>query len=210
MKNLIIIGAGGYGREVSEFAKEACGYGEEFVVKGFIDDTEEPLGRFSGYPPVVGRIVDYVPQSDDVFVCAIGDIMGRKKCTEMIESRGGQFISLVSIYSTLRQGSCIGRGCIIQNVCNISCDCVVGDHVHMQGGDVIGHDTRIGNWCFLHTGVHLGGGALIGEGVHLYPYAIVHPHKRVGDYATVGAGAFVLRNVPAHRTVYGNPGKLLS
>ena len=37
MKNLIIIGAGGYGREMSEFAKEACGYGEEFVVKGFID-----------------------------------------------------------------------------------------------------------------------------------------------------------------------------
>ncbi len=209
MKNLIIIGAGGYGREVSEFAKEAHGYGNEFIVKGFIDDTEDPLDRFRGYPPVIGRITDYKPQHDDVFVCAIGDISGRKKCTEMVVARGGEFISLVGIYSTLRQGAHIGRGCIIQNVCNLSCDCVVGDHVHMQGGDVIGHDVCIGNWCHLHTGVHLGGGAFIGEGVHLYPYAIVHPRKKVGNYATVGAGAFVIRNIPAHRTAYGNPAKLL-
>ena len=80
----------------------------------------------------------------------------------------------------------------------------------MQGMDIIGHDVRIGKWSFLHTGVHLGGGSFIGEGVHLYPYAIVHPHKKVDDYATVGAGAFVFRNIPARRTVYGNPGKILS
>lgn len=210
MKNLIIIGAGGYGREVSEFAKKARGYGEEFVVKGFIDDTEEPLGRFSGYPSVVGRIMDYVPQPSDVFVCAIGDVMGRKKCTEMIEARGGQFISLISMNTACRHGASIGRGCVIQGGCCLSCDCIIDDHVHMQGMDIIGHDARIGKWSFLHTGVHLGGGALVGEGVHLYPYAIVHPRKKVGDYATVGAGAFVIRNIPAHRTVYGNPAKLLS
>ncbi len=138
MKNLIIIGAGGYGREVSEFAKGARGYGEEFVVKGFIDDTEDPLGRFSGYPPVVGRIADYMPRPDDAFVCAIGDIVGRKKCTEMIEERGGEFISLISIYATYRRGVSVGKGCVIQHFCNVSCDCTVEDHVHMQGGDIIG------------------------------------------------------------------------
>ena len=40
MKQLIIIGAGGFGRETYCTAKESIGYGEEYVIKGFLDDTQ--------------------------------------------------------------------------------------------------------------------------------------------------------------------------
>ena len=39
MKNLIIIAAAGMGRTLYDMSRESRGYGEEFVVKGFIDAT---------------------------------------------------------------------------------------------------------------------------------------------------------------------------
>ena len=39
MENLIIIGAGGMGRTFYDWVRECVGYGERFVIKGFIDDN---------------------------------------------------------------------------------------------------------------------------------------------------------------------------
>ena len=51
MKNLIIIGAGGFGRELLSAAREAIGFGEQFRVKGYLDANPAALDRFVGYPP---------------------------------------------------------------------------------------------------------------------------------------------------------------
>ena len=37
MKNLVIIGAGSYGREIYNLALECKGYGTDFIIKGFVD-----------------------------------------------------------------------------------------------------------------------------------------------------------------------------
>ena len=54
MKHLLIVGAGGFGREMFGAAREAVGYGMEFDIKGFIDARLDALAAFEGYPPVVG------------------------------------------------------------------------------------------------------------------------------------------------------------
>ena len=41
MKRLLIVGAGGFGREMFAAAREALGYGEDFIVAGFLDDNKE-------------------------------------------------------------------------------------------------------------------------------------------------------------------------
>ena len=86
MKNLIIIGAGGMGRTVYSNALESVGYGEKFVVKGFIDDNLKALEGFPNYPPVIGTIRDYQPQKNDVFVSSIGGA-SRKACMETVLKR---------------------------------------------------------------------------------------------------------------------------
>ena len=207
MDKLVIIGAGGYGRVLCNFATQAKGYGRDFTLKGFIDDTEAPLRNYSGYPPVLSKISEYEPEPGDVFICAIGDIAGRKKCSELIEGRGGRFISLISRNATIERNSVVGRGCVVQTGAQISCDCRVSEHVHIQGLCIVGHDVEIGAWSFLHCGAFIGGASRIGEGVRIYPYALVHPRKKIGDYATIGAGAFIIRSVAPHATMYGNPAK---
>ena len=48
MKNLIIIGAGGMGRQVCLFAQECKGFEKEYVIKGFLDDNPHAMEGFDG------------------------------------------------------------------------------------------------------------------------------------------------------------------
>ena len=54
MKHLVIIGAGGYGREMYGAALGAVGYATAFDVKGYLDARADALEGFAGYPPVIG------------------------------------------------------------------------------------------------------------------------------------------------------------
>ena len=79
MKNLVIIGAGGMGKELSWFAQSCIGFNKEFIIKGFIDDNLHALDGFDGYPPLLGTIRDYQPEKDDVFANSIGDVNLKKE-----------------------------------------------------------------------------------------------------------------------------------
>lgn len=209
MKQLVIIGAGGFGREVHNMVPFCRGYGEQFVIKGFINDLTDALDGYAGYAPIIGTIQDYVPEPDDVFICAIGDIEGRKKCVQMLLSRGAEFISLVHKTAGWDRNTVIGRGCILCTRVGISCDCKIGDFTIFQDECLVGHDSVIGDFCMFHIRGFVAGRVTIGNGVHVGPAAMIHPDKQIGDGATVGAGSFVIRNVKSGNTVYGNPAKLL-
>ncbi len=185
------------------------GYGDQFVIKGFINDITDALDGFEGYAPIIGTIQDYVPEPDDVFICAIGDIAGRKKCVQLLLERGAEFISLVHKTAGWNRNTTIGKGCVLGIRVGISCDCKIGDFTILQDECLVGHDTVIGDFCHFHARAFIAGRVTIGDDVHVGPYAMVYPGKSVGSSATVGAGSFVIRNVKSGSTVYGNPAKKL-
>lgn len=205
MKNLLIIGARGFGREVYNLALESVGYGSEFVVKGFLDDKADALNGFNGYPSIVSSVENYEILPDDVFCCALGDVQYKKKYVEIVKNKGGKFISLIHSTSFISRNTTIGEGAIILDNNHISCDLTIGDFVTIQPFCAIGHDVRIGNFCHINAQSFLGGEVIVGDFVTLNTGAIVLPHKTVNTGATVGAGSVVLRNVPSNVTVYGNP-----
>lgn len=59
MKNLLIIGARGFGREIYNLALESIGYGTEFTIKGFLDDKKEALDGYDGYPSIISSVENY-------------------------------------------------------------------------------------------------------------------------------------------------------
>lgn len=209
MKNLLIIGARGWGREVYEQAQYSQGYLEEYDIKGFLDDKADALDGMNGYPPILDSVEEYEPQSDDVFICALGDNVWRKHYSEIIMRRGGQFINLIHKLAYVGQNTKLGRGCIISQGVSISCDVTIGDFVNFQRLVDIGHDARIGNYCSLGCKSFMGGGACIDDGTKVQTAAIVLPHVRVGQNCTVGAGAVVIKKVKDGITVFGNPAKVL-
>ena len=89
MKHLIIIGVGGFAREVYWHARSSFGFGTDWDIKGFLDGdvklAPEEYEKLSA--PVLGDINTYVIDSDDVFVCAIAAPAVKKKLIERKERR---------------------------------------------------------------------------------------------------------------------------
>ena len=208
MKNLIIIGAGGMGRTVYSNALESVGYGETFVVKGFIDDNLQALDGFPNYPPIVGTISDYQPQEDDVFVSSIGGA-SRRPCMEEIIRRGGEFMGLIHQTARIYTNARLGKGNFIGAFSVIGNDTVVGDYNMIQSYTVIGHDAHIGSWNRIDTHVTCVGGIVVEDDVNIYTGAVINGKVTVEEGATVAALSFVIRRVKAGTTVMGNPAKRL-
>ena len=208
MRDLIIIGAGGMGRTMYSNALESIGYGEKFVVKGFIDDNINALDNFPNYPPIVGTIKDYVPQHNDVFVSSIGGA-SRKPCMEEIISRGGEFIELIHQTARIYTNVKLGKGNFIGAFAVIGNDAVIGDYNMIQSYTVIGHDVRMGNWNRIDTHVTCVGGIVIEDETNIHTSAVINHNVTIGSGAHVGALSFVIRKVKPGTTVCGNPAKKL-
>lgn len=207
MKNLIIIGAGGFGREVFNTAVESIGYGEDFVVKGFLDDNIHALDNFEGYPPILDTVDAYQPDVKDVFTCAVGVVKTRRMLSERIMAKGGQFITLIHETAYIGKNTKVGEGCIILAGARIHCDVTVGNHVIVQPYSILGHDVKVGDWTLINALADCGGMSKVGEMVTLHTTSFILPQSIIEDGATVGAGSVVLRKVKAGMTVMGVPAK---
>jgi len=208
MKNLIIIGAGGMGRTVYSNALESVGYGEKFVVKGFIDDNLEALDGFPNYPPVIDTIRDYQPQENDVFVSSMGGA-SRRPCMEEIIRRGGEFLDLIHQTARLLTNVKLGKGNFIGAYTVIGNDAVIGDYNMIQSYTIIGHDAKVGNYNRIDTHVTCVGGVVIEDDVNIHTSAVISHNVVVETGAHVGALSFVIKKVKAGTTVMGNPAKKL-
>ena len=208
MKNLIIIGAGGMGRTLFSNAIESIGYGDQFVIKGFIDDNLHALDGFPNYPPVIGTIRDYQPVEDDVFVSSIGGA-SRRPCMEEIINRGGVFIELIHKTARIYTNAKLGKGNFIGAYTVIGNDAEIGDYNMIQSYTVIGHDAKIGSWNRIDTHVTCVGGIVIEDEVNIHTSAVISHKVVVETGAHVGALSFVIRRVKTGTTVMGNPAKRL-
>lgn len=206
MKYLVIIGAGGMGRTIYSNSLDSHGYGEEFLVKGFIDDNLDALKNYPNYPPVIATIKDYVPQENDVFVSSIGG-KARRSCMEEIIQRGGKFIELIHKTARIFNNAKLGKGNFIGAYSVIGNDAEIGDYNMIQAYSVIGHDVKIGSWNRIDTHVTCVGGVIIEDEVNIHTSAVISHGVTVGTGANVGALSFVIRKVKSGTTVCGNPAK---
>jgi len=207
MRHLIIVGAGGYGREMYGAALGAVGYGTEFDVRGFLDGRPDALDGFAGYPPVLGAPETYAPQPDDVFITALGNIASRRRCVRLVEARGGKFISIIHRSAFLGPNVEVGAGSFIAHNVVLTADVCVGRHAAVFHNTSIGHDSVLGDFTHVYAQCSVGGSVRIEEGACVYPGSVVVPRRTVGANAVVGAGSTAVLNVRPGVTVFGCPAK---
>jgi sugar O-acyltransferase (sialic acid O-acetyltransferase NeuD family) len=200
MKNLIIVGAGGFSKEILAWFPQTLDT-SSFKFKGFLDDNPalNPLDS----------IKNYSPQPSDVFVCAIGDPRLKEKVIEILENKNAKFINLIHKTAVVLSDCNSSKGLIVAPFVFISSNVKLGNHVLFNIACSIGHDAKIGGFCSLSPHSVVSGNVSLGEKVLLGSHASIIPGKTIGDNAVVGAGSAVIRNVPEKATVVGVPAKRL-
>lgn len=209
MKHLIIIGAGGYGREAFTQAKQSIGYGKEFIIKGYLDSNLDALKGYKNYPPILGTIEKYTIEESDVFICAIGDVYKRQKTVEEILEKGGVFINIIHKSAIIGENVQLGIGVFISYEVIISNDTTIEDYVLINSRAIIGHDCRIGQYSIVGVNSFIAGSVTIQEEVTIQPKASIKQGLTVEDGAHIGIGSIVIRDVKADTTVFGNPAKII-
>ena len=205
MKNILIIGARGYGREYHEGSIINSGYNQDFVIKGFLDDKADALNDFPGYAPIISSVEDYQIQKDDMFICALGDAQMKAKYIQIIKNKGGHFFTGIHPTAIVYNKAEIGEGVMIAPYCIISANVKIEEFTTIQPFCSFGHDAHIGKFCSIESYTFLGGYTQIGDYVTLHTRSTILPHIKVGNNAIVGAGSVVIKNVKSDTTVFGVP-----
>lgn len=204
-EQLIIIGAGRFGRETFAWAAQAIAHGAPWHIKGFLDDRAAVLDGFDYPTRILGDVDTYPIEEGDVFVGAVGDPRDKVKYYTPVIERGGRFVNVIHPLANLGQNVQLGRGIVMAPFSSVTCDTRIGDHVSIGAFSNVGHDVVVADWGQISSHCGVNGGAALGEGVFLGSHACIAPRQQVGDWAYVGAGSIVLKDVPPNVQVFGNP-----
>lgn len=209
IKDILIIGASGFGREVLQWIKDINKVKETWNILGFLDDNLNALDGYECDYKVVGRIQNWIPKDNEYFVIAIANPVVKEKIVTDMEAKGAKFVSIVHPTALIGEFNHIGRGVVVYPYADITVNTTIGNYVSLLGAK-IGHDAVIGDYTTIcgHCGIN--GHASVGRNVFIGSHVVVAPGKKIGDNAYVGNGSVVVTNIRSGYTVFGNPAKRLN
>lgn len=210
MKDIVIFGAGGLGREVACLIKRINAVHVEWNLLGFYDDGVE-VGVRNEYGAVLGNVQDLVARDKEVAVAiAIGSPKTVKMIVEKLtKNKSLQFPNLISPDFSISDPDnySMGYGNIIQRNCTISCNVHLGNFNILNTGIGLGHDARVGDYNSFMPAVKISGEVTIGDCNFFGVGSIVLQQLKVGNGIKLGAGSVLMRNAKDDLLYLGNPAK---
>lgn len=210
---LVILGAGGFGREASLLVEEINLVEpdhKKLKLLGYIDDNRDLWSKkYRGYP-ILGSwdALSDLPVEVKV-ICVIGDPEIKRNVAEKTVEMGRKFINLIHPQVNLTDDVVTGKGILINKGCLLTTTIRVGDHVSINPGCGIGHDAEIGDYSTLMWRVNISGNVTVGEGCLIGTGATVLQGVKIGAWSRIGAGAVVTKDLPDGCTAVGVPARIV-
>ena len=209
MKDIVIIGAGNFGKEVAQLVKEINEDKKAWNLLGYIDETIEKQKTVINNNVVLGDFSWFEKISLHKLwtVCAIGNPIDKYNLINKASAYNINFTNLIHPCVKTNEFIKFGVGCVICNNSFISVNTKIGNHVSINPGCGIGHDTVIEDYSSLYWNVTLSGNVCIREGCEIGSNAVIIPKRTVGKWSIIGAGSVVIKDIPESCTVVGVPAK---
>ena len=207
MRDLVIVGAGGFGRETIDTVRAINQIVPSWRLLGVVDDALSPNNESRlaalgvAYLGPLGSVPD-----DAAVAIAVGSPTTRAVILQRLGG-GFDFPALVHPSTTIGGAFSHGVGLITLAGVSIGTNVRVGDHVHLNAHAVMGHDTVASDFVSINPNATVSGAVQIGEGVLVGAASVILQGVSIAPRATVGAGACVVKDVGSHRTVKGVPAR---
>lgn len=212
-EGIVVIGAGGFGRETLDVIEAINASASESVwrIVGVFDDDPAEVQRErleARQIVLLGTVDDFRPLVKDCrYVVGIGEPATRARLSGMTEGWGGRAATLVHPGATVGSRVTIGPGSVVCGGAQLSTNVRLGAHVHVNPGAVIGHDAVLEDHVSINPGAIISGEVLIGRETLIGAGAVVLQNLEVGEGTRVGASACVTKPVPARALVKGVPAR---
>lgn len=204
---LVIVGAGGFGREVVDLVRAINDLGGDLTIAGILDDGAVEAGLLDAIGlPLLGT-TDALEHLDHRYVIAVAAPAARRRIDRLATSAGRIAATLIHPSVTIGSRSTIGAGSVLCSHTSITTDVHLGRHVQINPQTAIGHDVRAMDFVTVLPNATVSGKVVLEEGSTLGAGAVVLQGLTVGRDAVVGAGSVVTRSVAESTTVVGVPAR---
>jgi sugar O-acyltransferase (sialic acid O-acetyltransferase NeuD family) len=210
MNNILIIGAGGFAREVKWLLDEINKNKHIWKFIGYLDKSWKKSNKLLDNYKIYTNINDVINSYNDIYVvCAIGDPVIRKRVVDEIKSYNIKFATLIHPNVLKSQDVFFGEGCIVCANNVFTTNIKVGSHVIFNLGCTIGHDVIVNDFATILPGVSISGNVKISEESNIGTKVAIIQGKTIGKRSIIGAGAVVINDIPNNCTAVGVPAKII-
>lgn len=204
MKDLIIVGAGGFGRELLQWVKDINKIQKTWKIKGFIDDNPNALDGYDCDYKIIGTIKDWIPSENEEFALAVAEPHLKEKIVSILKTKNAVFTAVIHPTAIISEFSKIGEGIIMYPNSGINVNTNIGNFVTLLSSG-IGHDSEIGDFCTISSYCDITGGVKLGKRVFIGSHSTIVPKRKIGDDVYISAGSTVMTNIKTGIRVMGNP-----
>ncbi len=209
MDEIVILGAGGFAREVAWLIEDINKIKKQWNIIGFVEDLNDNTNKLLNNNIVIGDFsnISIKPDKKTYYVCAVGDPDLKVKFSRKAESLGLVAATLIHPSVITSEYNIIEEGCIICAGCILTVNIHIGKHVIINIDSTVGHDAVIGSYSTILPSVNISGNVNIGERSNIGTATSIINKINIGTDVILGAGAVVAKDIPSNCTAVGIPAK---
>lgn len=203
MKNLIIIGAGGYAKSVIDSINL---YEYKFI--GFIDDYKSETEHL-GYP-ILGKSLESITNLNDYcYFVAIGNNDKRKQWFDKLVKNNLEVINVIDKTAIISQKAQLGIGCFVGKMAIINSCVKIGNNCIVNTKALIEHGCNVCDNTNISTNTVLNGDVKVKESSFIGSCSVINGQVNIGSRVIVGSGSVVIKDVEDLNTVVGVPARVI-
>lgn len=209
MKEIVIIGAGDFGKEVAWLIEDINKKEPTYIILGYLDDDIGKIRKVINGYQCLGPIAYLNTLNQNHHACAVIAIQKadvKKKIVETLPNFN-DWETVIHPSVHISDTSTIGKGSIVCANASISVNTSIGNQCILNIGSTIGNDCRIGDYVAIMSGAVVSSHVKIGDQAYLGSNCTIIPDISVGERSQVGAGSVALRKVKDGTTVMGVPAR---
>ena len=204
MKNFVIAGAGGFGREVYSYLLN-CIEPSGNKIRGFLDDDPEALNGY-GFPHrIISGFSEYVPLECDAVIFAVANPEFKAKIAQSLVEKGAVFESFIHPSAIISKSAKIGKGAAIAPFCVVEANAQIGDFVAVNVAVKISNSARIGKYCTISSNCVIGENAELKDGAFMASSSILKEGAAMLECSFLGANSCAEKDIKKGETAFGNP-----